>query len=106
MTAPAATTVELGSLLYMKPSPAGGRLCVTGSGVAVRIVIHWYNQGRTPQEIADDYASLTLAGVHAAIAFYLANKSNLDAQWEAEERQGEEDKAYYEKHGKLHPRHG
>ena len=89
MTAPA--LVDVGTLLYMKPSPAGGRLCVTGTGISVRQVSLLYNEGLTPQEIVAAYEGvLQLPGVHAAIAHYLANKARMDAELEADNRLFEE----------------
>lgn len=91
MTAPA--LVDVGTLLYMKPSPAGGRLCITGTGISVRKISVLFNEGLSPQEIVDEYeGGLPLPGVHAAIAHYLANKERMDAELEAEEREFEEAK--------------
>ena len=96
-----ATTVEIGSLLWMMPSASGGRLCLAGSGVSVRQVSFLYNQGLTAEEILVDYPHLTLPPIYAAIAYYLANKARLDAEEEEDNRQMEADRVYYEKHGKL-----
>lgn len=92
MTAPA--LVDVGTLLYMLPSPTGGRLCVTGSGVSVRQISVLYNEGLSPEEIVHNYGTLlTLPGVHAAIAHYLANKQRMDAELEEEGRLFDELKA-------------
>lgn len=92
MTAPA--LVDVGTLLYTLPSPTGGRLCVTGSGVSVRQIAVLYNEGLTPEEIVQNYGTLlNLPGVHAAIAHYLANKARMDAELEEEERLFDELKA-------------
>lgn len=91
MTAPA--LIDVGTLLYMKPSPAGGRLCVTGTGISVRRISVLYNEGLTPEEIVATYSgALPLPGVHAAIAHYLANKKRMDAELEEEERKFDEAK--------------
>lgn len=37
-------------------------------------------QGRTPDEIVAAFPHITLADVHAALAYYWDNKSNIDAQ--------------------------
>lgn len=92
MTAPA--LVDVGTLLYMKPSPAGGRLCITGTGISVRQISVLYNEGLTPEQIVDEYSdALPLPGVHAAIAHYLANKARMDAELEEEGRLFDELKA-------------
>jgi hypothetical protein len=41
--------------------------------------------GRSPEEIADQYGHLTLAQVHAALAYYHANRDEIDAEMAAEE---------------------
>ena len=77
-----ATPVEIGTLLYVKPSLAGGRLCVSGTGISVRTIAGLYNGGLSPEEIVAEYdrPDLSLAAVHAAIAHYLANQELMDAQ--------------------------
>jgi uncharacterized protein (DUF433 family) len=84
MTAPA--LVDIGTLLHMKPSPAGGRLCVAGTGISVRMISILYNEGLTPEQIIEQYPHLKLPGVHAAIAHYLANKERMDAELEEDQR--------------------
>lgn len=85
MAAPA--LVAVGTLLYMLPSPAGGRLCVTGTGISVRRISVLYNEGLSPQEIVEEYeGAVQLPGVHAAIAHYLANKERMDAELEQDEQ--------------------
>ena len=87
MTAPAVPEVELGSLLYVLPSPAGGRLCVKGTGISVRQIAYWYELGWTPEEIAADYApNLPLSGVYAAIGYFLANRARMESQELEDER--------------------
>ncbi len=46
-----------------------------------------HNTGETPEEIADDFGHLSLAQVHAALAYYYANKAEVDADLQAEERE-------------------
>jgi uncharacterized protein (DUF433 family) len=100
MTAAPVPNVELGSMLYVFPSPAGGRLCVTGTGISVRQIFCMFNNGDSPEAIAADYAPhLPLAGVYAAIAYYLANKTNLDAELEADDAESRRLQKSYEKHG-------
>jgi uncharacterized protein (DUF433 family) len=42
--------------------------------------------GQTPEEIAGNFGRLSLAQVHAALAHYYANKAEIDADLQAEER--------------------
>ena len=94
--------VDVGTLLYMKPGPAGGRLCVTGTGVSVRQISVLYNEGLAPEEIVTNYSgALELPGVHAAIAHYLANKARMDAELEQDELRAEESFAFYKVNGRF-----
>ena len=54
-----------------------------------RIAICW-KQGLSPQEIADSYERLTLAGVFAALSCYCANRELFDTRIEAEDAETEE----------------
>jgi len=57
----------------------GGRPCIGGTGIRViDIVMAQLFHQRTPDEISSDYA-LSLAQVHAALAYYYEHKGELDA---------------------------
>ena len=80
-----AAVIEIGTLIKQTPGVCGGRPCVAGTGVSVLRIAGWYKQGRSPEEIADQYGHLTLAQVHAAIAYYYANQEAMEAEMAAEE---------------------
>lgn len=62
----------------------GGRPCIAKTGLRVTDVVMAHNfQRRTPGEIAADYG-VPLAGVHAALAYYYQNKTELDADIRAQ----------------------
>jgi uncharacterized protein (DUF433 family) len=98
-----ATTVDISTLLYTLPSPSGGRLCLSGSGVSVRQVSILYNEGLSPEEIQAEYPHLTMPAIYAAITYYLANKAKMDAELEEDIREGERLRDFYEKHGHFPP---
>lgn len=52
----------------------------------MRRIAALHNMGETPEEIADGFGHLSLAQVHAALAYYYANKLKIDADLEAEDR--------------------
>ena len=81
-----ATVIEIGSLISRRPDIRGGRPCTAGTGVSVRRVAQWYNMGLIPEEIARKFGHLSLAQVHAALAYYHANCAEIDADLEAESR--------------------
>jgi uncharacterized protein (DUF433 family) len=55
-----------------------GILRVGNSRVLLELVIHAYQQGETPEEIVEMYDTLELADVFAVIAYYLANRAEVD----------------------------
>jgi uncharacterized protein (DUF433 family) len=72
-------TVESIDLITTDPAVRGGRPCIAGTGlrvidVATASVFHQ----RSPGEIAADY-DISLAEVHAALAYYYQHKDELDA---------------------------
>jgi uncharacterized protein (DUF433 family) len=47
--------------------------------------VGWYKTGMSSEEIALEYPHLTLAQVHAALAFYYANREEIEADISQEE---------------------
>jgi uncharacterized protein (DUF433 family) len=84
-----ATVTEIGSLISRRPDICGGRPCIAGTGVSVRRIAQWYDMGLVPEEIVRKFGHLTLAQVHAALAYYHANQSEIDTDLEAEARETE-----------------
>lgn len=78
------TVTEIGSLISRRPEIHGGRPCIAGTGVSVRRIAQWYNMGLIPEEIAHKFGHLSLAQVHAALAYYHANQQEIDSDIEAE----------------------
>jgi len=72
-------TVEIASLIDRDPAIRAGRPKIAGTGVTVMRVAGWYKMGMTPEEIATQYGHLTLAQVHAALAYYHANTEAIEA---------------------------
>jgi uncharacterized protein (DUF433 family) len=74
-----ASGIEIGTLIDRDPSIRGGRPKIAGTGLSVRRIVGWYKMGMTPEEIALEYPHLTLAQVHAALAYYHANREEIEA---------------------------
>lgn len=85
-----ATVTDIGSLISRRPEIRGGRPCIAGTGVSVRRIAQWYNTGLIPEEILRKFGHLSLAQVHAAVTYYHANRAEIDADLEIEEREAEE----------------
>jgi uncharacterized protein (DUF433 family) len=85
-----ATVTEIGSLISRRAEIRGGRPCIAGTGVSVRRIVQWHNMGQIPEEIVQTFGGhLSLAQVHAALAYYYANQEEIDADLASEERETE-----------------
>ena len=59
----------------------GGKPCVAGTRIRVwDIYVHHEVRGMTPDEIVAQYPVLSLADVHAAMAYYWDNREAIDRQ--------------------------
>lgn len=72
------TLVDIGSLITTSHDIQGGRPIIAGTGTSVRRIVALYKQGYSTDEIVDDKDYLTLAQVHAALAYYYANQQVID----------------------------
>ena len=81
---------DIGTLIYRRPGLHGGRPCIAGTGVTVRRIAVLHNMGEIPEEIARNFGHLSLAKVHAALAYYYSNKAEIDADLDAEDREYDE----------------
>jgi uncharacterized protein (DUF433 family) len=84
-----ATTVDISSLIVSSPEIRSGRPRITGTGVTVRRIVGWSQLGQTPEEITQTIPHLTLAQVHAALAYYYANRDLIEADIAAEEEEAD-----------------
>lgn len=70
--------IESINLIYRNPEVRGGRPCIVGTGLRViDIVMAMQFGNRSPEQMAEDY-QVSLAKVHAALAFYYENKDEID----------------------------
>jgi uncharacterized protein (DUF433 family) len=72
-------TVDIGNLIAQDPEVRGGRPRIANTGVTVQRIVSWYMLGLNPEEIADRIGHLSLAQVHAALAYYYANRAEIEA---------------------------
>jgi uncharacterized protein (DUF433 family) len=84
-----ATVSDIGSLISRSPEIRGGRPCIAGTGVSVRRIAQWHNMGLIPEEIVRKFGHLSLAQVHAALAYYHANQAEIEADLQAESREAD-----------------
>jgi len=62
---------------------AQGTWRIAGTRVSLDSVIHSFWEGATPEEICQDFPSLSLAQVYGAIAYYLKQRDKVDAYLQA-----------------------
>ena len=85
-----ASIVDIGTLIERTPEIREGRPCVAGTGVTVRRIAGWHNLGLSPEEIAAKIEHLTLAQIHAALAYYHANREEIEGDIAGEDAGAEE----------------
>ena len=79
------TRVDIGSLITSNPEIQGGRPLVAETGTTVGHIVTLYKQGYSVDDIVADKDYLTLAQVHAALAYYYANPQAIDTDLAEEE---------------------
>ena len=68
---------------------ASGALRVGSSRVLVELVIWAFQDGATPEAIAQRYPTATLADIYAVIAYYLRHRQEVDAYLAEREQQAQ-----------------
>ena len=62
------------------PGVCGGKACITGHRIRVIDIVVWHEmRGISPEEIVGQFPGITLADVHAALAYYFENRERVDA---------------------------
>jgi len=79
------------------PGTCGGKPRIDGHRIRVQDIVGAYTvRGLSPEEICEDYPSITLAQVHAALAYYFDHREEI-------EQQIRDDEAFAEQFIKDHP---
>jgi uncharacterized protein (DUF433 family) len=70
------------------PEVCHGRPCISGTRVRVMDVVAAHEQGVSPEELQDHFATrrLTLAEIYAALAYYNDHKNEVEADFAEDER--------------------
>jgi uncharacterized protein (DUF433 family) len=58
----------------------GGKPRVVRTRICVSDILIWTEQGQSPDEIVNEFPQLTLADVHAALAYYYEHREEIDRQ--------------------------
>lgn len=73
------TVIDIGTLITSTPGVCGGRPRIAGRRISVQAIAVLYKQGMSPEDIAEELEFLTLAQIYAALAYYHANKDEIEA---------------------------
>lgn len=66
------------------PNKCGGKPCIRGTRIRVwDIYVASELRGESPDQIVAQYPSITLADVHAALAYYWDNREEIEQQMKA-----------------------
>jgi uncharacterized protein (DUF433 family) len=84
-----AATNDIGALVVRTVEIRCGRPRIAGTGITVRRVVGWYKLGPSPEEIGDRIGHLSPAQVYAALAYYHANREEIEADIAGEEVEAE-----------------
>lgn len=72
------TTVSIDRHIEATPGIAGGKPRISGHRITVQNIAIWHERlGRSAEEICAEYG-LTLAQVHAALAYYFDHREEID----------------------------
>ena len=77
MNAPVAP-VDIGTLITRSPGIKGGSPRIAGTGVTVHRIVGWYKLGFNAEETAQKIPHLSVRQVHAALAYYHANREEME----------------------------
>jgi uncharacterized protein (DUF433 family) len=70
------------------PGVRGGKARIDGTRICVKDIVQLQDEGMKPEEMRECYSDrpLTLAEVHAALAYYYDHREEIEAEFAAEER--------------------
>ena len=88
-------TIDIGTLITSDPEIRNGEPRIAGTGVTVKRIIGWHTLGLSAEEIATEIGHLSLAQVHAALAYYYANSQEIEALIEADEQKARESEIHH-----------
>lgn len=90
------TPVDIGTLIWSRPDLHSGRPCLAGTGMTVHGVVAFHvQQGMSAEEIQAEFPDLDISLFYAALAYYYANKAQIDADLEADSQLYQELAARY-----------
>lgn len=84
------TTIQLDAMLTSSPDVCGGRLRINGTRITVLQIVTLYKRGESAEEIAAAYPHVSLAQVHAALAYYHSHQADVERELANEQLEAEQ----------------
>jgi uncharacterized protein (DUF433 family) len=75
------------NVLHIEKTPGvcGGKARIAGHRVRVMDIVTWHERrGMSPDEIVDLFPGITLADVHAALAYYFDHREEIEGEFQRE----------------------
>lgn len=66
--------------IQITPGTCGGKPRIAGTRIRVQDIVIWTEKGLSPDEIISHYSHITLADVHAALAYYHDHQAQIELQ--------------------------
>jgi uncharacterized protein (DUF433 family) len=77
--------------IVITPGVCGGRPRIAGHRITVQHIVLWHERGGlSPDEIVSRYPGLTMADVHAALAYYWDHRGEIRARIDADDQFAEQ----------------
>jgi uncharacterized protein (DUF433 family) len=81
------STPSLADFIVRTPGVCSGQPRIAGTRIKVKHVYTWVERmGKTPAQVVADYPHLTMAQVHAALAYYWTHQDEIHQDIENEEK--------------------
>jgi len=78
------------------PGVCGGKACIAGHRIRVMDIVVWHEmRGYSPDEIVNMFPGISLADVHAALAYYFDNREEIEEGFRKEDTVAEQLKTRY-----------
>ena len=80
-------STRLDAMLVQTPDVCGGRMRLDGTRITVHRIATLYKQGQSAEDIAHTYAHLSLGQIYTALAYYHANREEIESELASEAAQ-------------------
>ena len=94
-----ATGIDIGEFIVASPDICNARPRIAGTRITIQSLVMDHKTGMSAEAIAKEYPQLSLAQIYSALAYYHANKEQIEADidayradcedWESRYRAGE-----------------